>query len=75
MCITVDLIDRTVQDVFTLRCCCGGQPAQLGANLAPAPKKAGSIKSGVFVTSVIFDVHYWNQRGEEVNNLRESLCG
>ncbi|EYB81903.1 hypothetical protein Y032_0371g115 [Ancylostoma ceylanicum] len=26
-CITVDLIDRTGQDVFTRRCCCGGQPA------------------------------------------------
>ncbi|EYB83373.1 hypothetical protein Y032_0337g2915 [Ancylostoma ceylanicum] len=70
-CITVDLIDRTGPDVFTQRCCCGGQPAQLGANPAPAPRSGyfDPIKSGVFVTSVTFAVHYWNQHGEEVKNL------
>ncbi|EYB91119.1 hypothetical protein Y032_0210g2139 [Ancylostoma ceylanicum] len=35
----VDLIDLTGQDVFTGRCCCGGQPAQLEANPAPAPRR------------------------------------
>ncbi|EYC28980.1 hypothetical protein Y032_0007g3531 [Ancylostoma ceylanicum] len=38
-CIIIDLIDRSGQDVFTRRCCGGGQPAQLGANPAPAPRR------------------------------------
>ncbi|EYC35485.1 hypothetical protein Y032_1043g3479 [Ancylostoma ceylanicum] len=44
------------------RCCCGRQPAQLGANPAPALKSGyfDRTKSGVFVTSVAFALHYWN---------------
>ncbi|EYC03978.1 hypothetical protein Y032_0090g2344 [Ancylostoma ceylanicum] len=69
-CITVDFIDQTGQDKFTRRCCCGGQLAQLAAN--PALLQGAGvdpIKNGVFVTSVTFAVHCWNQRGEEVMNL------
>ncbi|EYC18688.1 hypothetical protein Y032_0026g1312 [Ancylostoma ceylanicum] len=55
----------------TRRCCCGGQPAQLGANPAPAPRRGhfDPIKSGVFVTSVTFVVLFRNQRGEEIKDV------
>ncbi|EYC27055.1 hypothetical protein Y032_0009g493 [Ancylostoma ceylanicum] len=62
----VNLIDRRRHDVFTRRYCCGGQPAQLEANPAPAPRSGepNPIHSGVFVICVTFALHYGNQRGE-----------
>ncbi|EYB89711.1 hypothetical protein Y032_0228g2856 [Ancylostoma ceylanicum] len=70
-CITVDLIGRRAQGVFTPRRCCDGQPAQLGANTAPAPRSEefDPTKNEVFVTSVTFAVPFWNQRGEKIENL------
>ncbi|EYB99844.1 hypothetical protein Y032_0119g800 [Ancylostoma ceylanicum] len=48
-----------------------GQPAQLGANPAPAPgsRYFDPTKSSVFVTPAAFVVPSWNQHDEEIKSL------
>ncbi|EYC22245.1 hypothetical protein Y032_0017g3238 [Ancylostoma ceylanicum] len=70
--ITVGLIDRIGEDMFTQLCCYGGQLAQLGAHLAFAPPRSGHFdftKGGVFVNYVTLVVPFWNQRGKEITSL------
>ncbi|EYC07239.1 hypothetical protein Y032_0071g543 [Ancylostoma ceylanicum] len=43
-----------------------------GSAPAPISGYVDPIKNQVFVTSVTFAVHCWNQRGEEVKNLLRS---